>query len=266
MNDPITQIQSVLSQFTAGTAQRLRVLEAGCGSLSNIQLGSNVHIVGLDVSAEALAKNTSIHERIEANLETSDLGESDYDLIVCWDVLEHLAEPTNVVKKFLAAVTPGGLVLLAFPNVLSLKGLVAKYTPLSFHLFVHRLIHGHRAGIAPGYEVCPTYLRYSIAPRSIAKLATRHGFTVAFSVTYESGMQRRFREKLGLVGRSWKIVCLLVRLLSAGIIDAKASDCVLILCRPRLSALSPPLTSQTSRPSAAMVTPLAARPTTCDQS
>jgi SAM-dependent methyltransferase len=264
MNDPSAQIQPVLDRFSAGEARSLRVLEAGCGSLSNIRLGGNVHIVGIDVSAEALAQNTTIHEGIHANLETSDLGDSKYDLIVCWDVLEHLADPTNVVRKFLTTVTPGGLVLLAFPNVLSLKSLVAKYTPLSFHLFVQRLLYGERAGISPGYEVCPTYLCYAIAPRSITKLATRHGFAVDLFFTYESGMQRRFREKFGLVGKLWQVVRLLVRVLSVGIIDADATDCVLILRRPIFSAPLRPLISQAG-PHLGAVTSAAAPATASNQ-
>jgi SAM-dependent methyltransferase len=227
-----------------------------------MRLGGNAHIVGIDVSAEALAQNTTIHEGIQANLETSDLGDSEYDLIVCWDVLEHLAEPTNVISKFLRAVTPGGLVLLALPNVRSLKSLVAKYTPLSFHLLVHRLIYGQRAGVAPGYEVCPTYLRYSIAPRAIVKLATHHGFDVDFFSTYESGMQRRFRENFGLVGRLWQVACVLVRLLSVGIIEAEATDCVLILRRATLSALPQPIISRTGCHPEAVTTSIAAPTTT----
>ncbi|MDO8480144.1 MAG: class I SAM-dependent methyltransferase [Candidatus Rokubacteria bacterium] len=251
MSDPSAQIQSALDRFVAGQSHPLRVLEAGCGSLSNIRLGSNVRIVGIDVSAEALAQNATIHEGIQANLETSDLGDSEYDLIVCWDVLEHLAKPTNVVRKFLRAVKPGGLILLALPNVLSLKGLVAKYTPLSFHFLVHRLIYGQRAGIAPGYEVCPTYLCYSIAPRSIARLATHHAFDVDLFSTYESGMQRRFRERFGLVGKPWQVVRVLVCLLSIGIIDAEATDCILILRRPRLSVrLQSPISQTGPHPEA----------------
>src|SRR5207244_6074837 len=108
-------------------------------------------------------------------------------------------------------------------------------TPLSFHLFVHRLIYGQRAGNAPGYEVCRTYLSYSIAPSSIARLAMHHAFDVDLFSIYESGMQRRFRERFGLVGKPWQVVRVLVRLLSVGIIDADATDCTLILRRPRLS-------------------------------
>lgn len=234
MNDLTAQIQSTLHHLGGGT-KTLRVLEAGCGSLSHVRLGRNVHVVGIDVSAEALEQNATIHERIQANLETVDLGNCEYDLIVCWDVLEHLAEPTRVITKFFMAVKPGGLILLAFPNVLSLKSLVAKCTPLSFHLFVHRLIYGQRAGRAPGYEVCPTYLRYSMVPQAIAKQASGHGFDVDLYSIYESGMQRRFRERVHIVGKPWQAVRVLVRLLSVGIIDAEGTDCVLILRKSGLS-------------------------------
>lgn len=242
---PSARLQSALDRFIGGQTRTLKVLEAGCGSLSNIRLGDDVHIVGIDVSARALAQNTTIHERVLANLETVDLGASVYDLIVCWDVLEHLPEPVRVLSKFFAAVKPGGLILLAFPNVLSLKGLVTKYTPLAVHLFAHRLVYGARAGTAPGYELGPTYLRYSIAPRSIVMLATRHGFEIDLFCIYESGMQRRFREQVHLVGKPWWwMITALVRLLSGGAIDAHGSDCLLLLRWPSSSTVprtNPPL-------------------------
>ena len=235
VNDPSQQLQSTLDRFFAEQPRRIKVLEAGCGSLSNVRLSSDAHIVGIDVSAEALAQNTTIHERIQADLETAPLGDSEYDLIVCMDVLEHLANPRNVVGKFLKAIKPDGLVVLAFPNVLSVKGLVAKYTPFRFHLFVHRLLYGAKTRAAAGYEVCPTYLRYSIAPRSLAEFAIHRGFDVVLCFIYESGMQRRLRERFGLAGNRWTLAQRVVRLLSMGSISATCSDCVLVLRQGRFS-------------------------------
>ena len=72
----------------------------------------------------------------------------------------------------------------------------------------------------------------AIALSTILRLALRHGLDVALALTYESSMQRRRRRQFRLAGRTWKAVSYLVRVLSAGLIDAHASDCVLILRRP----------------------------------
>jgi SAM-dependent methyltransferase len=229
-------VQSLLDRYVAARNDRLEVLEAGCGSLNNMRLHGDVHVVGVDVSPEALAQNTALHVRVQADLQTCEIAPSRYDLVVCCDVLEHLARPTGVMRKLLAAVKPDGLLLVAVPNVLSIKGLVAKYTPFSFHVLVHRLVYGAKAGRTPGFEVFPTYLRYAIAPRSLVAMARRAGFDVEFFTTYEGGMQRRLRERYGLAGRRWVACKALVRWLSLGAIDAEATDCLLLLRRPASGA------------------------------
>jgi SAM-dependent methyltransferase len=239
------EAQSLAADFMEKHGGRINVLEAGCGSLANFRLGNAAHIVGIDVSAAALARNAVLHERIQADLHTYDLGDSEYDLIVCWNVLEHLAEPARVLRSFFRAVRPGGLLLLAFPNIFSLKALVAKCSPLPTHRLLHRLAHGQKAGTVPGYEICPTYLRSSIAPRSILTLAVRHGLDMQSLSYYESGMQLKLRQRLALVGWPWKFLDLIVRSLSLGLISLAATDCVLALRRPGVSA-SPSRPSTTS--------------------
>src|SRR5713226_8927888 len=141
MKNPLDELQSIVDRTTA-SKDSLKVLEAGCGSLSNIRLGPNVYIVGLDVSAEQLARNRTVHQKIVADLETHTLPDYEYDLIICWDVLEHLGQPLLVLRKFFKAIKQDGIIILAFPNVLSLKGLIAKYTPLRFHTLISRWIYG----------------------------------------------------------------------------------------------------------------------------
>ncbi|MCX6866970.1 MAG: class I SAM-dependent methyltransferase, partial [Verrucomicrobia bacterium] len=94
-----------------------RILEAGCGSSSNIPIHPNAHVVGIDISAEELDKNTSVHEKIVGDLETCELPKNAFDLVVCFDVLEHLHRPALAMASMASAVRPGGLLLLAFPNV-----------------------------------------------------------------------------------------------------------------------------------------------------
>jgi len=244
MKNPLEELQAIIDRATA-SKDSLKVLEAGCGSLSNITLAANVYVVGLDVSAEQLARNRAVHQKIVADLETHTFPDSEYDLIICWDVLEHLGQPLAVLRKFFRAIKQDGIIVLAFPNVLSLKGLITKYTPFRFHRLVSGWIYGDRVG-SPGYEVCPTVLRYAIVPTAVARYAAQHGCDVRFISVFESGMQKRVRERFGLVKTRWLLLRVLVRLLTFGWVDAEGSDCILVL---HPSASSIPLRPSSTRAS-----------------
>ena len=237
MKNLLDELQSIVDRASA-SKDSLKVLEAGCGSLSNIRLGANAHVVGLDVSPRQLARNRAIHEKIVADLEKHDLPASEYDIIVCWDVLEHLGRPLGVLRRFFTAIKHDGIIILAFPNVLSVKGLVAKYTPFRLHALASRFVYGDRVG-SPGYEVCPTVLRYSIAPNAIARYAVRHGHDVSFFAVFESGMQQKFRERLGLVKTRWWLFRAAVRLVTLGWLDAEGTDCIMVLRRSASSVRLP---------------------------
>jgi SAM-dependent methyltransferase len=224
---PRVQLQSTIDRLLASRGA-IRVLEAGCGSLTNVKLGAGAYVVGLDVSAEQLQRNRSVQEKVQADLETCELPESAYDVIVCWDVLEHLSRPRAVVAKFFRAVKDGGIIILAFPNLLSVKGIAAKCTPFAVHQIVNRFVYGDRVH-RPGYQVFPTYLRYSMAPAVLRRYAVANGFAVEFFSIHESGMQKKFRAKCGLVDARWHVIRTLVRRLSLGAIDPEGTDCMLVL-------------------------------------
>jgi SAM-dependent methyltransferase len=210
-----------------------RILEAGCGSGSRISIPPNAHVAGIDISAEELDKNSVVHEKIVGDLETYELPENAFDLVVCWDVLEHLHRPALAMASMASAVRPGGLLLLAFPNIHSLKAVVAKYTPLWFHRMINRLIFGKKAG-APGYINFPTVLDPSISPYRIEGFAEAHGFDVQLGMLRQSGVQKRFFRKM-LVGQPGAVlVNTLVRVVSLGRLSVSESDCVFLLKKREL--------------------------------
>lgn len=92
-----------------------RVLDAGCGYELPLDFPSNVHLVGIDTSAEALAKNVNVDDGIVGDLETYDLGEATYDAVICWTVLEHLKRPEAALQNFTRALRPGGLLIIRMP-------------------------------------------------------------------------------------------------------------------------------------------------------
>jgi SAM-dependent methyltransferase len=205
-----------------------RILEAGCGSGSNIVIPQNAHVTGIDISSEELDKNTVVKEKIIGDLETYKLLENSYDLVVCFDVLEHLNRPALAMASMASAVKPGGLLLLAFPNVHSLKAVVAKYTPLWFHSAINRFIYGKKAD-TPGYINFPTVLDSSISPYKMEAFAENNGFDVELAELSQSGVQKRFFRKI-LVGQAGaNLADLLVRIFTLGKLSVRESDCVFLL-------------------------------------
>ncbi len=74
-------------------------LEAGCGSASRITIPTSYHITGIDISQSQLDRNKSLNKKILGSLETHEFESESYDLIVCWDVLEHLQHPDKVLHR-----------------------------------------------------------------------------------------------------------------------------------------------------------------------
>jgi SAM-dependent methyltransferase len=225
--DGQTGLREILASHWLGIDSP-RILEAGCGSGSNISIPANAHVVGIDISSEELDKNAVVHEKIVGDLETYPLPENDFDLVVCFDVLEHLRRPQLAMASMASSVKPNGLLLLAFPNVHSLKAVVAKYTPLWFHCAINRFIYGKKAG-DPGYINFPTVLDASISPYGMSGFAEVHGFDVQIAALRQSGVQKRFFRKI-LVGQPGAVVAdRIVRMVSFGRLSVSESDCVFLL-------------------------------------
>ena len=103
-----------------GTRTGLRVLDVGCGFATTSarieQLGNQV--TGIDESREIVAVASQRLSRVvTADLQQADLGDEQFDVILFADVLEHLAWPVGVLKRYLRWLAPGGSVIVSLPNV-----------------------------------------------------------------------------------------------------------------------------------------------------
>lgn len=207
--------------------ETVQILEAGCGSGSLINIPKQGHVTGIDISQEEMNKNSVVHEKIIGDVQTYNLPIDKFDLVVCWDVLEHLPNPDQAIMNMLQSVAPGGLLLLAFPNVLSIKGMVAKFTPLWVHSAFNKFIYGKRAG-SPGLINFPTFLRWSIIPERLIEFAQKNELDVELACLHESGVQRRFRRKIFLGGFLTSAIETIVSFCSFGKISFQKSDCLFL--------------------------------------
>jgi SAM-dependent methyltransferase len=188
-----------------GTAvKQRRALDAGCGrERPYVDFGADAYVVGIDISEKELALNAGLDERIVGDIQTYPLPAESFDEIACWDVLEHLPNPRQALGNLINALKPGGRLTLGIPNLLSPKGLLTKFTPHRFHVWVYRRVfHFEEAG-TPGYGPYKTYLRWSLTPRRLVKFVEERGLTVEELTLYESELFKRLPQDSPVVGALW---------------------------------------------------------------
>lgn len=100
------------------------VLEIGCGEGNTLQwLRDSIGIkrcVGAEVNASAASRARDkgfpvYHVNVEN--EALSLAGEQFDLLLCLDVLEHLADPWRVLPVLVTHLRPGGWVIASIPNV-----------------------------------------------------------------------------------------------------------------------------------------------------
>ena len=97
-DDARRELQEVVDRLASQQPLR-RVLDAGCGFSLPLDFPPTVELVGLDASAEALAKNENVDEAVVGDIETHEFDAS-FDAVLFWTVLEHLERPELALRKF----------------------------------------------------------------------------------------------------------------------------------------------------------------------
>jgi len=117
---------------------RPRLLDIGCstGTLMVVagRMAPQAVLHGVEINTEALrvAGDRLRHEKgVGAQLLYNDIknynanrGPGDVDLVVLWEVLEHLLDPAAMLKDAVSLMHPGGRVLICVPNIKSLAACI----------------------------------------------------------------------------------------------------------------------------------------------
>jgi SAM-dependent methyltransferase len=102
-----------------------KVLELGAGDGATLRaakaLGIASYTVGIDLvepapSDEGLPQ-VDLFLRGNVEVMTLELPACHFDVVLCADVLEHLIDPWEVVRRLTSHLRPGGLLLASIPNV-----------------------------------------------------------------------------------------------------------------------------------------------------
>lgn len=168
-----------------GLRDEISVLEAGCGSASYFDFKQRTHLTGIDISERQLHRNTQLQKAILGDVQYFDFEPSSFDVIICWAVLEHLPHPELALRNFVRAIKQDGIIVLQLPNVLSIKGLLTKYTPLCIHTWYYKHLFGRNNAGKEDVGPFRTYLRYSTAPNRIKKFASQSGLQTVYFETLD---------------------------------------------------------------------------------
>jgi SAM-dependent methyltransferase len=203
----------------------LRVLDAGAGRDLRLKFPPDVRITGIDISEESLRSHTALSERIVGDLQTYPLAAEAFDVVICWNVLEHLDDPLSALSNMSHALAKGGLLVIGGPNFWSPKALLAKFTPHRFHVFVYRrVLHLPHAG-EPDYPPFPTYLRLAGAPKRLAKASVKQGLEVIILRFYSGA---NVEPQTPLLRLPWIALTYMAGLLSFGAHMGDSDFCLLL--------------------------------------
>jgi SAM-dependent methyltransferase len=220
-------VQALVDQHLASGGRV--ALEAGCGSASHLELDGVGRLVGIDISPLQLERNEALDERVCGDLETYRFPPDSFDLVVIWDVLEHLDDPVAALDHLVAAARPGALLVIAVPNLQSVKGLVAKLTPQWVHAAAVKRAYPYWPTDEEDVGPFPTKLRRSITAGRLRSYAESRDLEVRELVAYESDFQRRVRGLLHLDGVRWDWLRRAVAVVTSRRLTAAGSDLLLVL-------------------------------------
>ena len=128
---------------TIGRLVGLRMLDYGCGigQMAPIALRYGLRVTGIetDASARAQAKRAGYAAVFENIGELQERGatEQEFDLVILWDVIEHLREPWRDLEKLRTFVSPAGRLVVATMNTDSLRARLFRSGWVNFHNPTH---------------------------------------------------------------------------------------------------------------------------------
>jgi SAM-dependent methyltransferase len=179
---------------------KLRVYEAGGGSTCWLppDVLARSDIVVVDIDERQLENNSYAQERILGNIETCSFPPASFDLIVCFNVIEHLKSPPAAIERFSAALRPGGLLLIGAPNPRSLSGVVTRFTPHAFHVWYYRVVLRKLDAGHPGQPPFPVVYHPVVAPDALLAYCGKLGLETVYREDCRSG-----RDEAAMRSRPW---------------------------------------------------------------
>ncbi|QOZ72324.1 class I SAM-dependent methyltransferase [Bradyrhizobium arachidis] len=175
----------------------LAIYEAGGGSCSVVppELLSRSKITVVDIDEDQVRNNTYADEAILGDVQTYRFGQATFDLVICYNVIEHLPHVDAALLNFRDALKRGGMILIGAPNPRSLSGVVTKYSPHWFHVWFYRNIRGIRDAGLPGEPPFPTFFHPLVTLPRLEAFAAANGLEMIYRREVESPRYPEMRRR-----------------------------------------------------------------------
>jgi SAM-dependent methyltransferase len=166
----------------------LAIYEAGGGSTSFLPLSvlGRAHVTVVDIDEDQVRNNTYADKTILGDIQTYRFQPETFNLVICYNVIEHVPDVEAALLGFCQSLKRGGLILIGAPDPKSLSGIVTKYSPHWFHVWFYRHVRGDKNAGKPGQAPFPTFFHPLVALPKLEAFAKAHGLQVIYKKEYES--------------------------------------------------------------------------------
>lgn len=124
--DFVDRKEPVYSYLLRNYPAKSKLLDVGCGAGWFLrQASAHFECLGLDISKEALemAKEQAPRAKFKklSIYELNKLKTNQFDVITCFDTLEHVIDHQQIFSQFFRLLTPTGQLLISAPNAASIS-------------------------------------------------------------------------------------------------------------------------------------------------
>ena len=210
---------------------KLAIYEAGGGSTSFLPLDvlRRSHVTVVDIDADQIRNNGYAQQAILGDVQTWRFAPDSFDLVICYNVIEHLPDARAALERFCESLKHGGLILVGAPNPKSLSGVVTKYSPHWFHVWFYRTIRGDKKAGLPGEAPFPTFFHPLVTLSNLEGFANAHGLEVIYRREYESPRFPEMRIRKPYFAALLDAAAAVMNLLLPGKADVRHGDYHVIL-------------------------------------
>jgi SAM-dependent methyltransferase len=207
-------------------AGSLSIYEAGGGSTSFLPLNvlRRAHVTVVDIDEDQIRNNDYAQETILADIQSWRFKPETFDLVICYNVIEHLADVEAALLGFCESLKQGGLILIGAPNPKSLSGVVTKYSPHWFHVWFYRHVRGDKKAGLPGQAPFPTFFHPLVTLPRLEAFARDHGLQVIYKKQYESPRFPEMRARKPVLAALLDAVAVVANLFLPGKADVRRGD------------------------------------------
>ena len=150
------------------------VLEMGCatGETCYVVSQTGARVAGCDLSAEAIRLARSRYPRLDFRVGSAEeipFPDHSFDVILAFELIEHLSSPTKFISQVRRLIKPGGILVLTTPNA-----------------DCGKRVGWHRwTGFLTSFEHL-----YFFSPRSLNRILSQQGLSILCSYSRGSGRVR----------------------------------------------------------------------------